>query len=176
MQPILKRINMVHGSLSPETAEVYSQMHPYACFTARGDCMEAVEIYDGDFVEVDFTVKPLPKKHTLGRDIVLIWRDNQLMVKEYIGAWGKMQIVGTRYRNPRFDGSWKMNQCLTADYIFGVVTACYDNGLNLRWEKELKDYPSELSYKQMIKGANIGVPIGATGMQSWEGSNEPNNH
>ena len=115
-------------------------------------------IHDDDYVVVDFTVKPISRRAQEGQDAVLIWNRGRLMVKEYIGAWGCEQMVGTRYKNPYPAAHGKMDSALMADYIFGVVKACYDNSFNLRWERNLTGYPSELSGEQMIRGVNVGTP------------------
>lgn len=150
-------------NLNLDNLEEFKSKYGSIAMQVKGDCMEAVGIFEGDIIAVDLTIKPIPRKSRNGKDIVLIWdlENNNPAVKEYVGAWGGTQWVSTRYANigEQPNGIFRMNQSYIASHILGVVYACYSPVMELKWERDVSDCPAELSYKQMIKGNNIGEPV-----------------
>jgi hypothetical protein len=118
-----------------------------------GDCMERRNIYDGDIVSVDLTKMPINKDICLMHDKKL----GCIGTKEYIGAWGNMQMVSTCPK-VNFDKGIHGGWAFPASHILGVVYACYDSTLNLKWKRDITGRPAELSRKQVIKGVNVNTP------------------
>lgn len=131
-----------------------------------GDCMEGAGIPDGGFVAVSFRHFPRPPKYkkTSGfdrHDACLCWLTyrgrSYAGIKEYDGVWGRVQMVGTRYKQYE-DRGFRMNAGMFADRIFGVVFACWDPAGRPLWQRDLANYPRELGTTPTIHGDNIGDP------------------
>ena len=124
-----------------------------AAFVVQGNCLEALNVNDGDYVVIDPNKMPRPRK----RDICLCYarypgrKDPEMFVKEYIGKWGPWQQVGTAYKG-------RTNCGFHALHIFGVACACYDSNGKLKWEKDVSDYPADLPKESTIHGVGISDP------------------
>ena len=132
-----------------------------------GDCMEGADIHDGDIVELDLRHMPRPPvkgSKAADRDVCVCYGvmpgtiSPVVMCKSYVGKFGFMQLVGTQYAN-REGEPFRMNNGFEPLAIFGVVAACYDGGMNLRWRKDTSDHPESLPTESTITGDNIGAPI-----------------
>ena len=139
-----------------------------AHMTVVGDCMEGFGICDGDIVKVDFRHMPKPPKY-LKRDgeqysdacLCYGTMPGQkypcVMVKQYCGVMGYMQLVGTRYK--RSGENLRMDCAFEPLAILGVVCAVYDSESNLKWERDTSLHPEEIGTKSTIKGVGISDPI-----------------
>ena len=127
--------------------------------TVMGDCMEASDIYDGDYILVAFGRFPRPMMN----DICLCKVDYALscnpMVKEYIAPHGGgVHSVSTHKLKGK---SWEFNekgQLVTemgffTSKIYGTVVACYpaDDLKHARWEIDLSELPTKIETKPIKK-------------------------
>lgn len=156
------KYNIIDTPLTLATIAGIAALEGYMRQRVSGGCMEAVAVCDGDIIVTDLTRRPIPNPQGERRDVVLIWdEENQrTAVKGYIGAWNNMQWVGTQYTNVGWDGDkFRMNQAFPVSRILGVVRACYTPDMTLKWERDLFDCPSELSWEPVISDLNKGGHI-----------------
>ena len=132
----------------------FFERHGIAASRVSGRCMEGMGIYNGDYIAVDSSKFPKPNNN----DVCLCYAKYpgeerpELMAKEYIGVWGTMQLVGTRYID-------RMNCGFKPISIIGVIFAVYSPCGALRWEKDISDYPERLGRSSTIRGDNMGEPV-----------------
>ena len=139
-------------SNAPVTAEQIREAGTeYIFMPVSGDCLEGANICEGDFVAVDLTKYPMP-----GADNICVCyaefpgaNVRSVMLKEYVGIWGPLQLVGTRYDFVNNFKSGRLNCCFYADEIFGTVCACWDKEGRSKWTCD-----DELWTKQSIKSGN----------------------
>jgi len=81
--------------------------------------------------------------------------------EEYLGVWGTMQQVGTRYKFKPGEPA-RLNFSFEPLAILGTVFACYDSAGNLKWERDISGNPEELHTQNTFKleGGNVrGAPV-----------------
>lgn len=166
----IRRAHMSKGG--PTLAEVEAMAaDDYVIVPVEGDCMEGAGIPDGGFVAVSFRNFPRPPRrgadgHLHEWDACLCWIKSHgphpfAGIKQYDGVWGRVQMVGTRYKQHKGQ-PFRMNWGTFADRIFGVVFACWDPAGRLLWQYDLADYPRDLNTAPTIKSGNVGAPRPAT--------------
>lgn len=143
-----------------ESIQAYAATHKRFNIQVKGDCMEKRDIYDGDIVSVDTTKMPIPIKDENNKDICLMYdkKTGCVGVKEYLGAWGDMQMVSTcpiPDHSKGILGGW----AFSASHILGIVYACHTPDWKLKWERDISGRPAELSRKQGIKNGNTCAPV-----------------
>lgn len=129
--------------------------------SVSGDCLEGLEIYDGDFVDIAVNRFPrLPaykaKDGYSRHDVCLCYRlfpaqktDNPpLLLKAYCGVFMGSQEVGTMYK--REPGAPFRDISFPAE-ILGVVYAVYDREMNLRWKCPPDIFPLGLPERDSIR-------------------------
>lgn len=143
-----------------------------AVIPVTGDCLEGVGVEDGGWVAVDFTHFPAPPRYKSrggdgSVDLCLCYavfpgqRRPMVMCKAYDGVWGPWQMVGTRYKSMWVGDRLRMNCCMKAERIFGVIFASWDRDGELLWERDLSEFPEKLGTAPTIHGENISDPIRA---------------
>lgn len=154
---------LVVEHLSLEAFEKYAATSRYLLIPVTGDCMEDVDINEGDFIAVDLMRKPLPIPKGQ-KDIALVYdeRLDCVGVKEYWGACGSFQWVSTRYPFNNPNKPIRLNSMLRVSHVLGVVFACYDSNERLKWERDISDRPTMLSWEQGIKSGNVKMISGVT--------------
>lgn len=75
-----------------------------------------------------------------------------VMYKEYQGVWGPWQMVGTRYKSMWEGDKLRLNCCMVAKRIFGVIVASYDQDGRLLWQRNPEEFPEELGTAPTIHG------------------------
>lgn len=138
-----------------EGIQAYAAENTIVNSPVSGSCMEGRNIYDGDIISVDFTKMPVPVEGN-DKDICLMYdkKIGCVGVKEYLGAWGDMQMVSTcpiPDHRKGILGGW----AFSASHILGIVYACYTSDCKLKWTRDISDRPAELSRKQGIKSGNV---------------------
>ena len=134
-----------------------------AIIPVQGDCLEGVSVMDGGWVAVDFTRRPAPPRFKARggdgtSDICLCYATfpgapgPTVMLKEYQGVWGHLQLVGTRFKSMWEGDKLRLNCAMTAEHIFGVVTASWAPDGTLLWERDPETFPTELPAAPTIHG------------------------
>lgn len=155
-------------TLTIEQVETIMEHNQRAIIHVSGDCLEAAQVVDGGWVEVDFTRFPAPPRYKSkggdgSEDICLCYAvypgqdDPTVMIKAYDGVWGTWQLVGTRYDLAK--GSHCMNCGMEAIRIFGVVIASWEADGKILWKREPDSFPERLGTTHTVHGVNCGKPI-----------------
>ena len=136
---------------SPADIEAVAARYGRVIVPVDGDCLEGVSVMDGGWVAVDFTRRPAPPRFKAkggdgSSDLCLCYAAGRLMVKQYLGAWGRLQLVGTRYRGPR------LNCAMPAERIFGVIIASWGPDGALLWGRAPETFPAGLPDAPTIRG------------------------
>ena len=141
----------------PADIEAVAARYGRVIVPVDGDCLEGVSVMDGGWVAVDFTHRPAPPRFKSkggdgSSDLCLCYAAGRLMVKQYLGAWGRLQMVGTRYRRTRDGNGPRLNCALPAERILGVVTMSWAPDGTLLWERNPESFPVALPDAPTIRG------------------------
>lgn len=168
---ILRRRPQIRSRImTVEQIETIMEHNEQAIIPVFGDCLEGVRVMNGGWVAVDFTHFPAPPRYrSKGGDgssdlcaCGVIPPDRRIpvvMLKEYLGVWGRWQMVGTRY--DLSNGPHPYNVAWEAKKIFGVVFASWDADGYLLWKREPDSFPEELKTTPTIQVGNAGAPAPA---------------
>lgn len=149
-------------SLATLESVVHAAAYKEAGFTVSGDCLAGAGINDGDIAAVDFTRYPRPPRGKKYDYCLCYGRmpgmdEDIIMVKQYSGVMGGMQLVSTRYKQE--PGHFRMNCGFEPKAILGVLYAVYDSEHKLKWETDPAIYPEELGKESTITVDNVGEPM-----------------
>lgn len=148
-------------SLATLESVVHAATYKQAGFRVSGDCLAGAGINGGDIAAVDFTRYPRPPRGKEYDYCLCYGRmpgmdEDIIMVKQYSGVMGGMQLVSTRYKQE--PGHFRMNCGFEPKAILGVVYAVYDSEHKLKWETVPAIYPESLGTEPTISGEGIGDP------------------
>lgn len=167
--PVLERRPEISGRpLTIEQVETVMEHNTRAIFPVSGDCLEGAQVMNGGWAAVDFTRFPAPPRYKSkggdgGVDLCLCYAiypgqsRPAVMYKAYIGVWGALQIVGTRY--DMAEGKHTMDCGMEAQRIFGVLYASWGADGRLLWQRDPDSFPAELGAAPTIRGGNVGEPV-----------------
>lgn len=74
------------------------------------------------------------------------------MCKSYDGVWGAHHMVGTRYKSLWDGDKLRMNCCMMAERIFGVIFASWGRDGRLLWKRGTEEFPDKLGETTTISG------------------------
>ena len=133
-----------------------------------GNCLEGAGVVEDGYAVVCFNRMPRP--HVLRKkagerifDLCLCYTTfpgtyrPEVMLKAYVGVWSGFHMVGTRYRDMRTGGNSRIDCCMKAEKIFGVVIASYDQEGTLIWAKHPSEFPEGLENQPTIWGEVSGI-------------------
>ena len=143
--------------------EAIMAQHDQAILPVVGDCLEGAGIQDGGWFAVDFTRFPKPPRYKSkggdgSIDLCLCYATFPgtsgpiVMCKSYDGVWGAHHMVGTRYKSLWDGDKLRMNCCMMAERIFGVIFASWGRDGRLLWKRGTEEFPDKLGETTTISG------------------------